>query len=112
MSETMLITQAADDSDLIAAFAALRAASVPLRPGFVAELRACLQAEIAQTHEKRVEVTPYVAICEDGIVQRGWRPHRVRALGVDLRRVRGPADSRDQSTRAGRDPGRQRRGWK
>ena len=86
MSTITLITQAADDSDLVAAFAALRAGSVPLRPGFVGELRARLVAEIAHIDQERTEVPSYATTHVDG------------ALGVGLRGVHRPAEGEYQST--------------
>ncbi len=62
MSTATLISPAADDSDLIAAFAVLRIARVLPRPAFVAELRARLLAEISQLGQKRTEGNP---ICYD-----------------------------------------------
>jgi hypothetical protein len=101
----MLTQQPSDDGDLIAAFATLRTASVPLRSGFVAELRACLLAEIAEIHKGRLETTPHAATYDDGTVRKGRRLCGVRASGADLRRVRGPARAAHQSTRAGCDTG-------
>jgi hypothetical protein len=85
MSTITLTTRAADDSDLVAAFAALRASSVPLRPGFVGALRACLVAEIAHIDQEGTEVSSYATTHVDG------------ALGVGLRGVRGPAEGEYQS---------------
>jgi hypothetical protein len=83
----------ADDDDLSAAFAALRKASVPLRPGFVTELRARLLAEIARTDQERGEVTSHASIHSNDAVPEGRRPYGVRAPGADLRRVRRPVEA-------------------
>ncbi len=50
---------AADDSDLVAAFAALRTAPVQPRPGCVAELRARLLAEVSQLDQAGRAGPPY-----------------------------------------------------
>jgi hypothetical protein len=86
MSTTTLIPRAADDCDLVAAFAALRASSVPLRPGFVAELRARLVAEIAHIHQEGTEVSSYATTRVDV------------APGAGLRGVHRPAEGEYQST--------------
>jgi len=58
MRKTVLLSPTADDSDMVAAFAALRAGSVPLRPGFVAGLRGRLLVEITRIGQERTELTP------------------------------------------------------
>jgi hypothetical protein len=83
----------ADDDDLSAAFAALRDAAVPLRPGFVTELRTRLLAEIAQIHEKTWEATSHAPMHSNDAVPAGWRPHGMRAPGADLGRVCRPAEA-------------------
>lgn len=62
MSKTMVASPTADDSDLAAAFAALRAGVVPLRPGFAAELRARLLTAIIHGDPEGTEGDPYAAM--------------------------------------------------
>jgi hypothetical protein len=85
MGTTTLTSGRSDDDDLAAAFAALRGDTALLRPGFVAELRARLVAEIAHIDQERTEVPSYATT------------HVAGAPGVGLRGMHRPAEGEYQS---------------